>query len=135
VAQHGDWVTSLATTAEDPNLLLSSSRDKSVIVWHLTHSSASGDDDSYGFAKRALKGVSKYHRVGFGSIVRPLTYSSVGTNAAFALCFGLRHQLRWRFCFEVSDISRCGFWGYNNLRPLTFVLRLRLFSQLQLGWR
>jgi guanine nucleotide-binding protein subunit beta-2-like 1 protein len=48
---HGDWITSLATTPEDPNLLLSSSRDKSVIVWTLTHSS-----DSYGFAKRALKG-------------------------------------------------------------------------------
>mmetsp|Transcript_73577 Transcript_73577/g.196065 ORF Transcript_73577/g.196065 Transcript_73577/m.196065 type:complete len:186 (-) Transcript_73577:366-923(-) len=46
---HGDWITSLATTPEDPNLLLSSSRDKSVIAWHLTHSS-SGEDDSYGYA-------------------------------------------------------------------------------------
>lgn len=53
---HGDWVTSLATTPEDPNILLSSSRDKSVIVWHLTHSSTAHDDDSYGYAKRALRG-------------------------------------------------------------------------------
>ena len=30
---HSDWVTSIATTSEDPNLVLSSSRDKSVLVW------------------------------------------------------------------------------------------------------
>lgn len=53
---HGDWVTALATTPEDPNLLLSASRDKSVIVWQLTHSSAGSDDDSYGYARRALRG-------------------------------------------------------------------------------
>ena len=34
---HSDWVTSIATTPEDPNLVLSSSRDKSVLVWQLTH--------------------------------------------------------------------------------------------------
>mmetsp|Transcript_107457 Transcript_107457/g.310590 ORF Transcript_107457/g.310590 Transcript_107457/m.310590 type:complete len:319 (+) Transcript_107457:16-972(+) len=56
---HGDWVTSLATTPEDPNLLLSSSRDKSVIVWQLTHSSG-GQDNSYGFARRALRGHSHF---------------------------------------------------------------------------
>lgn len=50
---HGDWVTSIATTAEDPNLILSSSRDKTVMVWTLT-GGASGDD--YGYARRALRG-------------------------------------------------------------------------------
>jgi guanine nucleotide-binding protein subunit beta-2-like 1 protein len=54
---HGDWVTSLATTTEDPNLLLSSSRDKSVIVWHLTHSNT---DAEYGYARRALRGHSHF---------------------------------------------------------------------------
>jgi guanine nucleotide-binding protein subunit beta-2-like 1 protein len=54
---HGDWVTSLATTPEDPNLLLSSSRDKSVIVWSLTHSST---DSEYGYARRALRGHSHF---------------------------------------------------------------------------
>lgn len=53
---HGDWITSLATTPEDPNLLLSSSRDKSVIVWQLTHSASTGEDDAYGYARRALRG-------------------------------------------------------------------------------
>jgi len=50
---HGDWVTSIATTAEDPNLILSSSRDKTVMVWTLTGASGS---DEYGYARRALRG-------------------------------------------------------------------------------
>lgn len=53
---HNDWVTSIATTGEDPNLVLSSSRDKSVIAWQLTHSS----DGPYGEAKRRLKGHSHF---------------------------------------------------------------------------
>ena len=55
----GDWVTSLATTPEDPNLLLSSSRDKSVIVWQLTHSGG-GEDNPFGFARHALRGHSHF---------------------------------------------------------------------------
>jgi len=50
---HGDWVTSIATTAEDPNLILSSSRDKTVMVWMLTGGSGSNE---YGYARRALRG-------------------------------------------------------------------------------
>mmetsp|Transcript_19644 Transcript_19644/g.47420 ORF Transcript_19644/g.47420 Transcript_19644/m.47420 type:complete len:332 (+) Transcript_19644:48-1043(+) len=61
---HGDWVTSLATTPEDPNLLLSSSRDKSVVVWQLTHGSGSGqaigENNPYGFARRGLRGHSHF---------------------------------------------------------------------------
>lgn len=48
---HGNWVTAIATTAEDPSLLLTASRDKSIIVWSLTR-----DDENYGYARRALKG-------------------------------------------------------------------------------
>uniref|UniRef100_A0A7S1VVQ2 Guanine nucleotide-binding protein subunit beta-like protein n=1 Tax=Grammatophora oceanica TaxID=210454 RepID=A0A7S1VVQ2_9STRA len=55
---HTDWVTSLATTTEDPNLLLSSSRDKSIMVWNLTHSGDSKEE--YGYARRALRGHSHF---------------------------------------------------------------------------
>lgn len=48
---HNGWVTSIASTREDPNLILSGSRDKSILVWQLTH-----DGDSYGFARRRLTG-------------------------------------------------------------------------------
>ena len=56
---HGDWVTSIATTPEDPNLVLSSSRDKSVMVWSLTHQAPVSEDpeqNAYGYARRALRG-------------------------------------------------------------------------------
>jgi len=57
---HRNWVTSIAITAEDPNLLLSASRDKTVIVWSLTGTDyhSSGSEATYGYARRALKGHS-----------------------------------------------------------------------------
>jgi len=48
---HGDWVTSIATTPENPNMILSGSRDKSVMVWRLTPGEA-----EYGVAERSLRG-------------------------------------------------------------------------------
>lgn len=48
---HGGWVTAIATSPEDPDLLLSASRDKSVIAWKLTR-----EEGNYGYAQRALKG-------------------------------------------------------------------------------
>jgi guanine nucleotide-binding protein subunit beta-2-like 1 protein len=52
---HSDWVTSIATTPENPNMILSSSRDKSVLVWTLTRG-----EEAYGFPQRALKGHSHF---------------------------------------------------------------------------
>ena len=84
---HGDWVTSLATTPEDPNLLLSSSRDKSVLVWQLyngsTPSTANVEDHEYGFARRALRGHSHF--------VSDVVISSDG---AFALSASWDSELR-----------------------------------------
>ncbi|KAI9055768.1 hypothetical protein LZ554_000709 [Drepanopeziza brunnea f. sp. 'monogermtubi'] len=50
---HSGWVTSLATSIENPNLLLSGSRDKTLIIWNLTR-----DDTAYGYPKRSLHGHS-----------------------------------------------------------------------------
>jgi len=47
---HHGWVTAIATTPENPNMILSASRDKTVIIWALTH------DANVGFARRALTG-------------------------------------------------------------------------------
>jgi len=52
---HGNWVTALATSMEVPDMLLSASRDKSLILWTLTR-----DDEKFGVAKRRLKGHSHY---------------------------------------------------------------------------
>lgn len=57
---HSDWVTSIATTAEDPSMILSSSRDKTVLIWALTGSSGGGEEGEYGYPRRALKGHSHF---------------------------------------------------------------------------
>jgi len=48
---HSGWVTSIDTTHIDPDMIISSSRDKSVIVWKLLH-----EEGNYGFARKALHG-------------------------------------------------------------------------------
>ncbi|BDA48746.1 Guanine nucleotide-binding protein subunit beta-like protein [Coccomyxa sp. Obi] len=53
---HSGWVTSIATPL-DPNsdTILSSSRDKTILVWNLTR-----EEGSYGYARRSLKGHSHF---------------------------------------------------------------------------
>lgn len=48
---HGGWITSIATTSENPNMILSSSRDKTIIVWTLTR-----EEGQYGYARKSLHG-------------------------------------------------------------------------------
>merc|ERR1712127_836421 len=55
LAGHAGWVTSIVTSQENPDTILSSSRDKTVIVWQLTR-----EDTEYGFPKRALTGHSHF---------------------------------------------------------------------------
>jgi len=47
---HSNWVTAIATT-ENPNVLISSSRDKSIIAWDLKR-----DESNYGVPRRSLRG-------------------------------------------------------------------------------
>jgi len=49
---HNGWVTQIATTPQDPNQILSASRDKTLILWELTRD----DDMNYGFPKKCLTG-------------------------------------------------------------------------------
>jgi len=52
---HSGWVTSIATTPENTDMILSASRDKTVVVWNLTR-----DDQNYGYPRRALRGHSHF---------------------------------------------------------------------------
>jgi guanine nucleotide-binding protein subunit beta-2-like 1 protein len=54
---HDGWVTSIATTSEVPDMLVSSSRDRSSLVWTLSKDS---DSSSQGTPKRSLRGHSHY---------------------------------------------------------------------------
>merc|ERR1712194_736740 len=49
---HSGWVTSIATTYEQSNLVVSGSRDKTAMVWELTPEKP----DSPGYARRCLRG-------------------------------------------------------------------------------
>lgn len=58
---HSDWVTQIATTAERPDIVLSSSRDKSVIVWQLNYQhDLTGDNIACGTPSKSLHGHSNF---------------------------------------------------------------------------
>mmetsp|Transcript_8493 Transcript_8493/g.21440 ORF Transcript_8493/g.21440 Transcript_8493/m.21440 type:complete len:341 (+) Transcript_8493:66-1088(+) len=48
---HNGWVTCLATPPEDTSVLLSGSRDKTIIIWNLTR-----EHGSYGVPRKSLQG-------------------------------------------------------------------------------
>jgi len=48
---HGDWVTQVATTPDFPDLLVSASRDNSLLVWKLQR-----EEGIYGVAEKSLHG-------------------------------------------------------------------------------
>lgn len=52
---HAGEVTAIATTHEDPHMVISASRDKTIIIWQLTR-----EESEYGFARRALTGHSHF---------------------------------------------------------------------------
>jgi len=52
---HNGWVTSLATTPENPNILISGSRDRSIVVWAITQG-----ETEYGYPRRSLRGHSHF---------------------------------------------------------------------------
>lgn len=52
---HNGWVTAIATTPENPDMLLTASRDKSLIVWNLTR-----DEEKFGVPQKRLVGHSHY---------------------------------------------------------------------------
>merc|ERR1719265_1207514 len=72
---HGGWVTSIATTMEAPDMVLSASRDKSLIIWNLVK-----DDEKPGVAHRRLTGHSHF--------VQDVAISSDGQFALSGSCDG-----------------------------------------------
>jgi guanine nucleotide-binding protein subunit beta-2-like 1 protein len=54
---HGGWVTAIATTLEAPDMIISASRDKSIVQWKLTREEGV---DHYGKMQKRLKGHSHF---------------------------------------------------------------------------
>ena len=63
---HNGWVTSIATTLQAPDLLLSASRDRSIIVWNLTR-----EEDKYGTAQKRLVGSADARATQAASLPHP----------------------------------------------------------------
>eukprot|EP01135_Chromosphaera_perkinsii_P001122 Nk52_evm72s158 gene=Nk52_evmTU72s158 len=105
---HSGWVTQITTNPEVPDMILSASRDKTIIVWQLTR-----DEDSYGFPKRSLHGHSHF--------VSDVVISSDGQ---FALSGSWDHTLRlWnlktgettrRFIGHTGDVLSVAFSSDNR---------------------
>lgn len=74
---HSDWVTAIACPIIDSDMIVSASRDKSLVVWSLTR------DESFGFTKKRL--------TGHGHFVQDVVISSDGQ---FALSGSWDGELR-----------------------------------------
>lgn len=109
---HRGWVTAITSTYEQSNLLVSSSRDKTLMVWELT---PGGNEAQYedqqapvGYARRSL--------TGHGETVQDVTLSSDGQ---FALSASWDKTMRlWdlntgvtarTFCGHTKDVNSCAF--------------------------
>jgi len=51
LAGHNGWVTSIATSVDNPDLIISGSRDKTLIIWQITR-----QGENFGYAKKSLTG-------------------------------------------------------------------------------
>jgi guanine nucleotide-binding protein subunit beta-2-like 1 protein len=106
---HAGWVTSIATTPESNDMILSASRDKTVIVWNLTRE----DPTNYGLPRKALRGHSHF--------IQDVVISSDGQ---FALSGSWDHTLRlWdlnsgtttrRFVGHTKDVLSVAFSADNR---------------------
>jgi guanine nucleotide-binding protein subunit beta-2-like 1 protein len=109
---HNGWVTSIATTPESPDMILSASRDKSLVVWNLVRDDLS-NPLNYGVQRKALTGHSHF--------VRDVVISSDGQ---FALSGSWDHTLRlWdlnagtttrRFVGHTKDVLSVAFSADNR---------------------
>lgn len=98
--EHGDQITCLKTSLENPNLLLSGSRDKTICVWHLEN-----DTPTHG----AVEGTVQKRLVGHHHIVSDLDLSS---DSQYALSSSWDNTLRlWHL--ETGDATK-KFRGHSN---------------------
>jgi guanine nucleotide-binding protein subunit beta-2-like 1 protein len=106
---HAGWVTSIATTYEQSNLVVSGSRDKTAIVWELTPDNPT----TPGYARRCLHG----HNQGVCDTV-------ISSDGQFALTGSMDSTMRlWdlntgasvrKFKGHTSDVNSVAFSADNR---------------------
>lgn len=105
---HRDGVTAIATSFANPNTIVTSSRDKKIIVWELTP-----EGETYGYARKALSG----HNAAVSDVV-------LSSDGAYALSGSWDKTLRlWdlnqgksirSFISHKSDVFSVGFSADNR---------------------
>jgi len=75
---HRGWVTSIATTFDESNIVVSSSRDKKLMIWELTPG-----EENVGYARRSLGGHSE-----------PVASVTLSSDGQFALSGGWDRTMR-----------------------------------------
>ncbi|ODN77020.1 guanine nucleotide-binding protein subunit beta-like protein [Cryptococcus amylolentus CBS 6039] len=75
---HSGWITAIATSSENPDMILTSSRDKTVIAWQLTR-----EDNSFGYPKKILHGHNHF-----------VSDVAISSDGQFALSSSWDHTLR-----------------------------------------
>jgi guanine nucleotide-binding protein subunit beta-2-like 1 protein len=107
---HGGWVTAIATTVERPDRVISSSRDHSVIVWHLN---SDASEEKYGRPLQRLTGHSHFVQdVAISSDGQfALSGSWDGTLRLWDLSTGQTHR---RFVGHTKDVLSVAFSADNR---------------------
>lgn len=112
---HGGWVTCIATTLDAPNIILTGSRDKSIIVWELKTSRNEND------GRNVVEGRMKRRLSGHAHFIQDIDISS---DRQYALSSSWDHTLRlWnlktgettkRFIGHESDVLSVAFSADNR---------------------
>lgn len=105
---HTGWVTALATTRGNPDLLVSASRDHSLLVWQLTP-----EGDEYAYAIRALRGHT--HIVQDVTISQDATYVLSASWDKTLRLWSLTDGVSTRFVGHEGDVLSCAFSIDNSL--------------------
>lgn len=105
---HNGWVTSLSTCAQSPDILISGSRDKTVMVWRLTP-----DGEEYAHAKRSLRGHS--HIVEDVSISQDGCYVISASWDKTLRLWDLNDGSSQRFVGHTGDVLSCDFASDNRM--------------------
>ncbi|KAK9709656.1 cross-pathway control WD-repeat protein cpc2 [Basidiobolus ranarum] len=105
---HTGWVTAIATTAENPDMVLSASRDKSIVIWNLIR-----DESQYGVPRKSLRGHNHF-----------ISDLSISSDGQFALSASWDKTLRlWdlntgvttrRFVGHDKDVTSVAFSADNR---------------------
>uniref|UniRef100_G1TI49 Small ribosomal subunit protein RACK1 n=1 Tax=Oryctolagus cuniculus TaxID=9986 RepID=G1TI49_RABIT len=105
---HNGWVTQIAITPQFPDVILSASQDKTIIMWKLTR-----DETNYGNKQRALQGHSHFvnEMVIYSDGQFALSGSCDGTLCLWGLTTGTTTR---RFVGHTKDVLSVAFSSDNH---------------------